>query len=170
MKKILFVLILCCGLVNAQEKTKKKPVPVLHEISNKELIQSVFPNAAKVDKVNEYWFKVIDEKNKVLGFAMSSMPFCKDVIGYNNTTPVMIITDHKWIVKKVALLTNWESLVYVKKLEEKGFFDLWNNKNLKEAQKVELDAYTGATTTAKAIMKNLQFLLVNGTMNKPNKI
>jgi len=98
------------------------------------------------------------------------MPFCKDVIGYNNTTPVMIITDHKWIVKKVALLTNWESLVYVKKLEEKGFFDLWNNKNLKEAQKVELDAYTGATTTAKAIMKNLQFLLVNGTMNKPNKI
>lgn len=168
--KFLTVSLLFFYMIGFAQKVEKKPIPVLHEVSNKEVVQSIYPNAAKVDKLNDYWFKVIDDKNKVLGFAMSSMPFCQDVIGYNNTTPVMIITDNKWVVKKVALLTNWETLGYVKKLEKKGFFDLWNDKSIKDAKKVELDAFTGATCTAKAVMKNVQFLLDKGATNKPKKI
>ena len=122
-----------CILVSAQNKGRKQ-VPVLTEVSNKEIVQSIFPNAAKVDKLNEYWFKVVDDKSKVLGYAMSSVPFCKEVIGYNNTTPVMIITNSKGVIQKVSLLTHWETMGYVVKLERMGFFNLWNGKSLKDAK------------------------------------
>ncbi|MFZ4583302.1 MAG: FMN-binding protein [Paludibacter sp.] len=158
-----------CMFVSAQNKGRKQP-PVLTEISNKEVVQSIYPDAAKVDKLNDYWFKVVDDKNKVLGYAMSSVPYCKEVIGYNNTTPVMIITNSKGIIQKVSLLSHWETIGYIRKLERMGFFGLWNGKSIKEASKVELDAYTGATLTAKAVMKNVQFLLVNGALNKPKKM
>ena len=126
-----------CIFVSAQNKGRKQ-VPVLTEVSNKEIVQSIFPNAAKVDKLNEYWFKVVDDKSKVLGYAMSSVPFCKEVIGYNNTTPVMIITNSKGVIQKVSLLTHWETMGYVVKLERMGFFNLWNGKSLKDAKNVEL--------------------------------
>lgn len=166
MKKILLLVVFSCTLLYSQE-TKKKPIPVLHEVSNKDLVQSVFPNAVKVDKYNDFWFKILDNKGKVLGFAMSSLPYCKDVLGYNNTTPVMIITDKKMVIQKTALLTNWETLGYVKKLENKGFFELWKGKKLKEASNVKLDAYTGATLTAKAVKTNIDFLLTNGIKKLP---
>jgi electron transport complex protein RnfG len=98
------------------------------------------------------------------------VPFCKDVIGYNNTTPVMIITNSKGVVQKVSLLTHWETIGYVAKLERMGFFNLWNGKSLKDAKNVELDAYTGATLTAKAVLKNVQYLLDKGAVNKPKKM
>ena len=67
----------------------------------------------------------------------------------------------------MALLTNSETLSYVKLLEKNGFFNLWNGKNLKEAQQVELDAYSGATVTAIAVQKNVNFLLEKGLKVKP---
>jgi len=167
MKKILLFFFISCGIVCAQEVPKKKPVPVLHEVSNKDVVQSIFPDALKVDKINDFWFKILDNQGKVLGFAMTSTAYCKDVIGYNNTTPIMIITDKKFVIQKTALLTNWETLGYVKKLEKKGFFNLWNGKKLAEAAGVQLDAYTGATVTAKAIAKNVDFLIANGSKKLP---
>lgn len=167
MKKILFVVMFSSSLLFAQQEQKKKAPPVLHEVSNKEVVQSVFPAAVKVDKYNDYWYKILDEKGKTLGFALSSMPFCKDVIGYNNTTPVMIITDKKYVIQKTAILTNWETLAYVKKLEKNGFFDLWKGKKIQVAAKVQIDAYTGATLTAKAIGMNINFLLYNGQKKLP---
>ena len=100
---------------------------------------------------------------------MSSLPYCLTVKGYNNTTPIMILTDKKWVIQKVALLTNWETLGYVKKLQKKGFFDLWVGKSLKEAKSVQIDGYTGATCTAVAVSKNVDFLLSNGTKVLPKK-
>jgi hypothetical protein len=162
--KLLIAILLTSGSIFAQEKPKSKreAKPVFHEISNKDVVQSVFPEAAKVEKVNDYWFKVIDSENKTIGFAMSSMSFCNEVKGYNQPTPVMILTDKKWVIQKVSLLSNWETLGYVKKLEKKGFFNLWVGKTLKQAKTVRPDGYTGATCTAIAVGKNIDFLLNKG--------
>jgi Na+-translocating ferredoxin:NAD+ oxidoreductase RnfG subunit len=171
MFKKLLIAFLCIGsVVTAQEnRPKKEAKPVLHEVSNKDVVQSIFPEAAKVVKANEYWFKVSDNDNKTLGYAMSSANYCKTVKGYNNMTPVMIITDKNQVIKKVSLLTNWETLGYVRKLEKKGFFNLWVGKTLKEAKKVHVDGYTGATCTALAVSKNVDFLLNNGIKFFPKK-
>lgn len=155
-----------CLIVSAQNKGRKQP-PVLTEISNKEIVQSIFPNATKVDKVNDYWFKIVDDKSKVLGYAMSSVPYCKEVIGYNNATPVMIITDKNFIITKISILSHWETLSYVKKLETKGFFNLWVGKTLNDAKNIIPDGYTGATMTALAVARNVDFLLTKGVKVLP---
>lgn len=165
MRFLLSILLALSICIQAQDKKGK---PVFHEVNNKDVVQSVFPGAQKVEKLNDYWFKIY-ENNTLLGYAMSSVPFCKDVIGYNDRTPVLIITDNKLIIKKVALLSNWETAGYVNRLTKKGFFNLWNNMSIKQAQKVEIDGYTGATITAVAVEKNVQFLLKNGIKCMPKK-
>ena len=167
-KKYLFVFLIFSLSLNAQHRGNRK-ISVLHEVSNKEVVQSLYPEATKVEKINDFWFKIIDDKNHILGFAMSSAPYCKNIIGYNNTTPVMIITNKEWEVQKVSLLSNYETLAYVKRLEKKGYFDLWVGKTLNEAKKIEIDGYSGATLTAKAISKNVDYLLENGSKNLPKQ-
>jgi len=170
-KKYLIVFLALSFSLNAQQRANqaKKEIPVLHEVSNKDIVQSVYPDAIKVDKINNFWFRILDGNNQVLGFAMSSSPYCKDVIGYNDVTPIMIITDKKWTIQKVSLLTHYETISYVKRLEKKGFFNLWVGKTLAEAKKVELDGYTGATCTAIAVSKNINYLLENGVKVLPKK-
>jgi len=142
---------------------------VFQEIKNKEVINSVFPTAQKIEKENAFWFKIVDANKKQLGYALSSMPYCKDVIGYNDATPVLLITDTKLRVLKVQLLSHWETASYIQRLETKGFFKQWNGKSIKQAKNVHLDGYTGATLTAKAVDKNVQFLIENGLKNLPTK-
>jgi len=173
-KAVLILLVLFAVGVFGQEreenepKEKRKP-PVFHEVSNKDVVTSVFPDAVKVEKVNEYWYGILNAENKAIGFAMSSVPFCKDVKGYNDLTPVMIITDKNWVILKVAILSNWETLGYIRKLTKKGFFDLWVGKSIKEAKAVKPDGFTGATLTVKAVTKNVDFLLTNGVTKLPKK-
>jgi electron transport complex protein RnfG len=152
----------------AQTKTTRTESE-LHYVSNKAVVLSIYPNATGIEKVNEYWFKILDEKNKIKGYAMSSIPYCKEVLGYNNVTPVLIITDKNFIIKKVAMLSNYETLSYVKRLERNGFFNSWDELKLQDARKVKPDGYTGATLTAKAIAKNVEFLLENGVKSLPSK-
>lgn len=168
LRKFLVLAVLVSSISVAQEKGKEKKVePVFHQVSNKDIVQSVYPNAVKVDKIDDFWYRILDANNKTIAFAMSSAPFCKRVIGYHNTTPVLLITDKKFVIQKVAILSNWETLAYVRKLEKNGFFDLWNGKHLKSAKDTKLDAYTGATLTADAVKINVDFLLTQGMKKLP---
>lgn len=168
-KKLLFIFLIVSTIILAQEKREDKTPPVFHEVSNKDVVVSTFPDAVKVDKVNEYWYRIVDKDNNLLGFAMSSFPFCKHVKGYNNLTPIMIITDKDWMIQKVSILSHWETLGYIKKLERKGFFKLWVGKTLNEAKNVQIDACTGATLTTKAVAANVNFLLDKGSKKLPKK-
>jgi hypothetical protein len=161
-KKLLIVLVVFSSAVFAQEKEKVKEIPVFHEVSNKDVVLSIYPDAIKVEKVNNYWFKILDKDNVIIGFAMSSMNFCKTAKGYHDLTPVMIITDKTWVIQKVAILSNWESPGYIRRLDRKGFFKIWAGKTLTDAKSVQLDGYSGATCTAKAVAINVNFLLDKG--------
>jgi len=167
LKILIFSLIISISAVIAQKRHARQEV--FHEVSNKEVVQSVFPKATQVTKTNDYWYNILDEKGKVLGFAMNSSPFCMNVFGYCKQTPVMIITNKKSEIQKVALLSNYETLSYVNKLVNNGFFNLWNGKSIKDAKNVAIDGYTGATMTARAVEKNVKFLLENGSKIKPTK-
>ena len=159
---------LCLYSVSAfSQGHRRNNTPVLHEVSNKAIVQSIYPDASRVQKINEFWYHVLNTNDQVIGFAMSSQPHCKEIIGYHGATPVMIITDTKGIIQKVALLSHYETLSYVRSLENAGFFDLWKNKSLKEAMNVYADAYSGATQTALAVEKNVRFLLENGINKMP---
>ncbi len=166
-KNLVFALLLLTGAATAQERGEE--IPVLHPVSNQQVVTSIYPTAVKVEKVNDYWYKIMDAQSSILGYAMTSTEFCKDVKGYHNATPVMIITDKTFSIKKVAILTHYETLAYVKRLEKKGFFNCWAGKSLKEAKTAKMDGYTGATITAVSVKRNVDFLLKKGAGKLPKK-
>lgn len=166
-KKVLIALLFISSIAAAQHRQKSPPV--LREISNQSIVLSVFPNAINVVKYDSYWFKIKDNSNKTLGFAMSSADFCKDVKGYGGITPVLIVTDKSFIIKKVALQSNYESPNYTSMLEKNGFFNSWVGNKITKANAVNVDGYTGATRTANAVRKHMDFLLTEGTKKLPKK-
>lgn len=151
------------------QRNGKNAAPALYRVSNKAVVQSAFPEATKVEKVNEFWFRIVDDSNKLYGFAMTSTDVCKDVMGYNDATPIMVVTDKNFVIKKIALLSHYETLGYVRRLQQMGFFGTWDDLKLTEARKIKPDAHTGATITATAIEKNLQYLIDNGSKHLPKK-
>jgi len=74
-RRIVFVLLLVGNMVFAQDRPGggKDKNPVLHEVSNKDVVQSIYPDAVKVEKVNDYWYRILNAKSKTIGFAMSSV-------------------------------------------------------------------------------------------------
>lgn len=168
MKKIILTIaISLMMLLNLQAQGRGNAV--YQEVKNKDVINSVFPSAQKIEKENAFWFKIVDANQKQLGYVLSSMPYCKEVIGYNDATPVLVITDNNMRILKVQLLSHWETASYIQRLETKGFFKQWNGKSFKQAKNQHIDGYTGATLTAKAVDKNVQFLIENGLKNLPIK-
>lgn len=166
MRKFVFVMLLICSAATAQHR---RGPAVLFEVSNKNVVKSVFPDAEKVEKIDDYWYRVIDSLNTTLGFAMSSMEHCKDVRGYNGATPVLIVTDKKHVIKKVALQSNYETQSFVRILDNSGFFDSWNDIYVQKASAAEVDGITGATFTANAVAKNVAFLVEKGIEKLPEK-
>ncbi len=140
---------------------RSKEVPVLKEISGLEVIKTVFPNATAVEKSNDVWFRIIDSEKKLIGYTMSSKPYSGDIQGYHNTTPVVIVLDKERVIKKVAILSHWETASYVTRLERLKFFDTWNGLKPADALKkrATADSYTGATITASAVSKNVEAVL-----------
>lgn len=166
MRKIVFFVLLICSAASAQHR---RGPAVLFEVSNKEVVQSVFPEAQQVEKIDDYWYRVTDNSKKTIGFALSSKEFCQDVKGYNGVTPVLIVTDKKHVIKKVALQSNYETQSFVNILVNSGFFNSWNGKSVKTASDATVDGTTGATFTANAVKKNVAFLLENGVKKLPQK-
>lgn len=165
---LIFVAISITGFSQGQRRGQHGP-PVLKEISDLSVIKLVYPNADTQKKENAYWNKIVDAKGKVLGYALNSRDYCKDVKGHANTTPVLIVTDKKLVIQKVSMLSNYETESYVAKLTTAGFFNKWNNKEVSKAKLETVDGYTGATRTAMAVVKNVNFLLENGAKLKPKK-
>ena len=165
MKKVLSIILITFAFVNivlAQTNHgPNKDTPVFKEISGLEVVKSVYPNAVAVEKSKGDWFNIVDKEKKVLGFCLSSKPYSENIKGYNNTTPVIVITDKNKIIKKVAILSNWETAAYLKRLERQNFFNTWNGLKVSEAtnKKPAVDSYSGATYTATSISKNVELIL-----------
>lgn len=167
---LVYIFILLPNYGQAQGRQNKGHRPTLNQVSNKELVQSIYPEADKVTELNNYWYKIVNKQSKTIGYAITSRKYCDHIIGYNNTTPIMIITDKNMIIRKVALLSNYETPSYVKRLEDNGFFKLWNGLKLDRASNIELDGFTGATMTADAVAENLKYLIENAKKKLPNDV
>ncbi len=152
------------------QAAKGKEVPVLKEISGLQVIKTVYPQASGVEKINDVWFRIVDANKKQIGYALSSKPFTENIMGYHNTTPVIIVLDKDKIIKKVGILSHWETTAYVNKLERQTFFNNWNGLSVDNAvkKKASADSYTGATISATSLSKNVELILKKASENKVN--
>ena len=77
----------------------------------------------------------------------------KDIIGYGGTVPLEIILEDGR-VKSIKALENSETPDFFK--EASAFLTKWNGHTVAEAQKLKVDAVSGATFSSKAIIGNVQ--------------
>jgi uncharacterized protein with FMN-binding domain len=78
----------------------------------------------------------------------------KDVIGYISPTPLKIYIQKNKVVK-VEALKNQETPKYFVKVKN-ALLDKWNGQKVADAQKLKVDAVTGATMSSDAVIKNVQ--------------
>ena len=78
----------------------------------------------------------------------------KDVQGYLGTTPLMIYIEKNKVVK-IEALKNQETPKYFLKVK-KELLEKWNGMKVKDAQKLKVDAVTGATYSSNAVIDNVK--------------
>lgn len=88
----------------------------------------------------------------------------KNIEGYNGPTPLKIYIKRNKVVK-IESLKNQETPKYYARVK-KALFDKWNNLKVNEAQKLKVDAVTGATYSSEAVIKNVQLGLEYYKKNK----
>lgn len=166
MRRIVLIVIALIGILNVYAQRGRRTA-VLKEISDMEVIKSIYPDAAKTTQKDDVWFEIIDSNEEVIGYTLSSKPFSDEIIGYNGITPVIIILDKNRVIRKVSILSHMETVSYVNRLTNQGFFDNWNGLTLEDAKtkQVDIDAYSGATKTSVALIKNMDVILSKAAGN-----
>ena len=77
----------------------------------------------------------------------------KDIVGYGGTVPLEI-TLQDGRVKSIKALANSETPDFF--TEASALLTKWNGKTIEDAQKMKVDAVSGATFSSKAIIGNVQ--------------
>lgn len=96
--------------------------------------------------------KVVTKENGMT--VVNTTELGKDVIGYISPTPLKIYIQKNKVVK-VEALKNQETPKYFVKVKN-ALLDKWNGQKVADAQKLKVDAVTGATMSSDAVIKNVQ--------------
>ncbi|MBQ9262135.1 MAG: FMN-binding protein [Prevotella sp.] len=97
-------------------------------------------------------------------YVVNTTKIGKDIEGYNGAVPLKIFIK-KNKVEKIEVLKNQETPKYLAKVK-KALLESWNRLKVKDAQKKQVDAVTGATFTSEAVIKNVQIGLEYYQKNK----
>ena len=89
----------------------------------------------------------------------------KDIVGYGGNVPLEI-TLHEGRVESIRALANSETPHFFEKAS--ALLDKWNGQTIEDAQKMKVDAVTGATFSSKAIIGNVQRGLQYAAKNPVN--
>ena len=86
---------------------------------------------------------------------INTTELCKDIIGYDGPTP-LVIKVVNGVVAKVEALPNTESPSYFERVIQGGLLKAVVGKKVSEAAKMKLDAVSGATYSSEAVIENLR--------------
>ncbi len=111
-----------------------------------------FPDAARVDKVNENQFQIFNARKKFLGRAL----WYKGEQGYGGRVPIYIFTDANDTIKGVLPGNHYESSDYLTDIALSEFLAQWNGTLLANAAAQEVDMLSGATITSQAIISGIK--------------
>ena len=86
---------------------------------------------------------------------INTTELCKDVIGYDGPTP-LVIKVVNGVVAQVEALPNTESPSYFERVIKGGLLKAVVGKKVSDAAKMQLDAVSGATYSSEAVIENLR--------------
>ncbi len=90
-------------------------------------------------------------------YVVNTTTLCSDVEGYRGATPLKVYIKSGKVVK-VEALRNQESPKYFVRVKQ-GLLDKWNGKKVQKAEKMQVDAVTGATMSSEAVKQNVRAAL-----------
>src|ERR1043165_2207961 len=125
-------------------------------------VQSFFPAAAKLTHDAQHMgIQILDSKNEPLGFAVRTMPVCKDIIGYSGPTDTMIVFDNAKVVRGIVLRYSKDTLIHFRDVQKDRYFmNWWKGKNWDQLagmdlKKAGVEGVSGATLTSMAVARGI---------------
>lgn len=119
---------------------------------DKDAAKQIFKTAETFEKTgSECVFNVSDASGKMLGRVLYAKPDETSVAGFGGKLRVVagISPDEK--IAGIELGENYESVGFIERVRDEGFFKKWNGLSVEEAAKADVDTVSGATMSTTAI-------------------
>ena len=119
---------------------------------DKEAAKKIFKTAGTFEKTGvECVFNVSDASGKILGRVLYAKPDETSVAGFGGNLRVVVGISPDGKIAGVELGENYESVGFIERVREEGFFKKWNGLSVEEAAKADVDTVSGATMSTTAI-------------------
>lgn len=94
------------------------------------------------------------EDTEPMGYVIVGDATTNSTRGFGGRVPVAVFLDDGMIIRGVRMLDNSESRRFVERMEANGFFGNWNGRHLYDPLP-QVDAFSGATYTSRAVIANV---------------
>ena len=119
---------------------------------DKEAAKQIFKTAETFEKTGvECIFNVSDVSGKMLGRVLYTKPDETSVAGFGGNLRVVVGISPDGKIAGIELGENYESVGFIRRVRETGFFEKWNGLSVEEAAKADVDTVSGATMSTTAI-------------------
>ncbi len=119
---------------------------------DKEAAKQIFKTAETFEKTgSECVFNVSDASGKMLGRVLYAKPDETSVAGFGGNLRVVVGISPDGKIAGIELGENYESVGFIERVRDEGFFKKWNGLSVEEAAEAEVDTVSGATMSTRAI-------------------
>ena len=132
----------------------KEPAKTSEDSCNldKEAAKKIFAAAESFKKIGEECFyDVFDTSGNMLGRVLYTKPDETSIGGFGGSLRVVVGIDQKGNIAGTELGDNYESVGFIERVRNEGFFKKWNGLSVADAAKAEVDTVSGATMSTRAI-------------------
>ena len=132
----------------------KEPAKTSEDSCNldKEAAKKIFAAAESFKKIGEECFyDVFDASGNMLGRVLYTRPDETSIGGFGGNLRVVVGIDQKGNIAGTELGDNYESVGFIERVRNEGFFKKWNGLSVADAAKAEVDTVSGATMSTRAI-------------------
>ena len=119
---------------------------------DKEAVKQIFKTAGTFEKTGaECVFNVSDASGNMLGKVLYAKPDETSVAGFGGNLRVVVGISPEGKIAGIELGENYESVGFIERVRDEGFFKKWNGLSVEEAAKADVDTVSGATMSTTAI-------------------
>ena len=119
---------------------------------DKDAAKQIFKTAETFEKTgDECVFDVFDSAKNQLGRVLYAKPDETSVAGFGGNLRVVTGISPDGKIVGTELGENYESVGFIERVRDAGFFEKWNGLSVEEAAKTDVDTVSGATMSTTAI-------------------
>jgi len=119
---------------------------------DKEAAKQIFGTAETFEKTGvECVFNVFDTAKNQLGKVLYAKPDETSIAGFGGNLRVVVGISPDGKIAGIELGENYESVGFIERVRDEGFFKKWNGLSVEEAAKADVDTVSGATMSTRAI-------------------